>query len=148
MRLSGLPYGLAAAGGIAHVPDSYVARQAGQAGIIEDLRHQPQVLRHRDRATISHRDARTLLPAMLQGLQTEAGHARYIATRRIDAEYTAFLFRMIRDRPRGTPIAHRVLSATSPATSATWPSSTSELPNATLLPAGRNSSTVQNVTMR
>ena len=48
--------------------------------------HEPEVLDDRDLTVIGYRDAGALLPAVLQGVETEEGQARDVTSRRVDAE--------------------------------------------------------------
>ena len=63
-------------GRVAHVPDGTMTRQPPQAFRTEDVRHPPHVLLGVERRAVGRRDARGLLPAMLQGVETEVRDVR------------------------------------------------------------------------
>ena len=62
-----------AGGGVARVADREVALERLEGRLVEDLRDQAHVLVDQDLATVAHRDAGRLLPAVLEGVQPEVG---------------------------------------------------------------------------
>ena len=78
-----------ARGAVPHVPDGVLATQALQHLLVEDLRDEAHVFDHGDLAVVGHGDAGALLAAMLQCVEAEVGEARYVLSRRDDAEDAA-----------------------------------------------------------
>ena len=72
-----------------------LAFERRKRSVVEHLRDQAEILRHRDRDSVSHSDSGAFLPSMLQSLQAEAGHARNIVTWGIDSKDAAFLFHAV-----------------------------------------------------
>ena len=65
---------LAPGGGVAAVPDGQMtAGQGLQGRLVEDLGDQAHVLEDHDLAAATYRDASRLLPAVLQGVESEIG---------------------------------------------------------------------------
>lgn len=75
------------------MPDSQVAAQAGQGGLVEDLGHQAEILVDHHTGAIAHRDARRLLAAMLEGIKAEIGQIGDLFARSPDAEDAAGILR-------------------------------------------------------
>ena len=97
VRLGRFPAGFSAARGVAHMSDGHhTLAEPRQRRLVEDLGHEPQVLRFDDRGAVAHSDAGALLTAVLQGLQPVARQARHILPRRAHAEDAALLFQPIR----------------------------------------------------
>ena len=72
--------------------DCQIALQRRKIAFGERLGNQPQVLRGHDGVAVANGNAGRFLTTVLQCLQAEARHARYIFTRCVDAENTALLF--------------------------------------------------------
>ena len=64
---------LAAGGGIARVAHRYVSLEGGQGGLIKDIGYEAHVLEDDDAVIIAHRNAGSLLAAVLQGEETKIG---------------------------------------------------------------------------
>ena len=79
--------------GVTGVPDRDVALQGVERGLVEDLRHQAEVLEHDERRAVADRDARGLLAAVLQGVQPEIGHLGDLFARRPHTEDAARVLR-------------------------------------------------------
>ena len=74
------------------------ALERREGSLVEHLRHQAQVLRRHHGLAVAHGDAGALLPAVLQRLQPEAGHAGNVLAGGEHAEHGTLLFRAV-----GTP---------------------------------------------
>ena len=66
-----------------------VAAERGQGGLVEDLGDQPHLLVHHDAAAVADRDARGLLPAVLQRVQAVVGELGHVLVRGPDTEHAA-----------------------------------------------------------
>jgi hypothetical protein len=75
-----------AGGRVAGVTERTVPDQALERRLVKRLRHQPHVLVHPHHAPVAGRDARALLPAVLQRVEPEVGQVGDILAGRIDAE--------------------------------------------------------------
>src|SRR5829696_4380918 len=84
-RLGVLPGG-GAGRRVAGVADCEETAQAAERRLVEHLADQPEVLVDDDGGAVGHRDARRLLTAVLEGVQTEIGQLRDLFTRRPDTE--------------------------------------------------------------
>ena len=71
--------------------DRDVPAQRRQRLLVEDLRHQPEVLEDDDLAAVGDRDAGGLLAAVLQRVQAVVGELRDVLAGRPDTEDAAFL---------------------------------------------------------
>src|ERR1700687_4642880 len=93
----GVAQGRRAGGGIARVADGVVAGEGRQVLRVEHLGHQPHVFVQPGRVAVGDGDAGRLLPAVLQGIDTEIGHARHVFVGREDADNAAGLVRLVVD---------------------------------------------------
>ena len=84
-----------AARGVANMANSQIALQRRKVAFGKCLGHQAQILGSHDGGTIANGNAGRFLPTVLQRLQTEAGHARYIFTRCVNAKDTALFFHSV-----------------------------------------------------
>ena len=75
------------------MPDRDVAAQAGQRRLVEDLRHQAEILVDHHAGAVAHRDAGRLLAAVLQRVQTEVGELRHLFAGGPDPEDAALVLR-------------------------------------------------------
>src|SRR5581483_6805580 len=87
-RLRVLP-AVAAGRRVARVADRDLAAQAGERPFVEHLRHEPEVAERGEPPAFADGDARRLLPAMLQRIETEVRQPRDVAARRADPEDAA-----------------------------------------------------------
>lgn len=76
--------------------DGEVPAERGEVLRIEHLRHQPCLFVHANGRPIGDGDTGGFLPAVLQRIQPEKRHARYIFIRRINADDAAFVLGFIR----------------------------------------------------
>ena len=88
--LRGLPT-LGPGGAVAHVAHGQLAGERRQVGVGEHLVDQTQVLADKDGVAVAHGDAGGLLPAVLQGKQSEVGQSGDVAAGRPDAEDAALV---------------------------------------------------------
>ena len=79
----------AAGGGVAGVPDRYLAGQGLQLLLVEHARHEPHLTDDGDAPALGDRDAGGLLAAMLKREQTEIRQPGNVAFLRADAEHAA-----------------------------------------------------------
>ena len=77
---------LGTGGAVAYVTHSQLAGERRQVGIGEHLVDQAKVLADKDGVAIAHGNAGRLLPAVLQGEQSEVGQSGNVAAGRPDAE--------------------------------------------------------------
>jgi hypothetical protein len=110
VRLRGFPRRGAAARGVPRMAHGHEAFERGQAGLVEHLRHEAEILRHHDGFAVADGDAGALLPAVLQRLQAEAGHARDVFAGRVHAEYGALFFEAVGPVARQDRSAHEAIS--------------------------------------
>ena len=78
-----------AGGRVPAVPHRDVAAQCGQRWLVEDLGDQAHLLVHHDPAAVADRDARRLLPPVLQRVQPVVGELGDVLARRPDTEHAA-----------------------------------------------------------
>jgi hypothetical protein len=78
------------------VPNGEVPGKSLEIVLSECLRNQPKAGVACDPVTVRGGDTRTLLATVLQRIQTEEGDPGYIFSGCIDAEYTAFLMRLVK----------------------------------------------------
>src|SRR5690606_7069245 len=80
---------------VADVADRHVADEPAQARLAEDLGDEAEVAQRRDVAALAGRDARGLLPAVLERVEREVGEPRDVRFRRVDAEDAALFARAV-----------------------------------------------------
>ena len=85
-----------AGGRVAGVPDTEIALERGEGGLVEDLGDEAELLVDEDVLAVGDRDAGGFLAAVLLGEQSEVGESRDLLPRRPHAEETALLFRALR----------------------------------------------------
>ena len=73
--------------GVPHVPDGEVAVEGREPALVEHLRDQAHVLRHRDGLAVAHRDAGRLLAPVLQRVEAQVGEVGDSLTRCVHAEH-------------------------------------------------------------
>ena len=71
--------------------DGDVPSERGEVALLEDLGHEPEVLVDGNAVVVAHGDASALLPAVLQRLQAEVGHAPHLLAGRADSDDSALL---------------------------------------------------------
>ena len=94
VRLRGLPP-LGTGGAVAAVANCHLAWHGGKVCLGEDLCDQAKVLAHQNGAPVSHRNARRLLPAVLQCPQAKVRHARWVAVGRPHAKDAALVVQLV-----------------------------------------------------
>ena len=77
------------------MPDREVALERLERGLVEDLGDQAHVLVDQDLAAVADRDARRLLPAVLQRVEAEVGELGDVLARSPDAEDAAGVLRAL-----------------------------------------------------
>ncbi len=91
-----------AGGGIARVPDGQIAGQLGQHVAGEDVGHMPHGLVGVDLVAVRGADAGALLPAVLQGVESEVRQLGCLGVA-VDGDHTAFLVEFIEHALRVPP---------------------------------------------
>ena len=94
VRLGRLPP-LGARRAVAAVANCHLAWHSGKVCLGEDLCDQAKVLAHQNGAPVSHRNARRLLPAVLQRPQAKVRHARWVAVGRPHAKDAALVVQLV-----------------------------------------------------
>ena len=94
VRLRGLPP-LGTGRSVPAVANSHLARHCGKVCLGEDLRDQAKVLAHQNGAPVSHRNARRLLPAVLQRPQAKVCHAHWVAVGRPHTKNAALIVQLV-----------------------------------------------------
>ena len=87
-RLRVLP-GVAARRRVARVPDRELAVEAGEAALVEHLRHETEVAHRGQAPAFRDGDSRGLLAAMLERVEAEVAEARDVTAGRADSEDAA-----------------------------------------------------------
>jgi hypothetical protein len=77
------------------VPDRHLAAQGAQPLLVEHLRDEPLVAHGHDVAVLRRRDARGLLPAVLERVEREVGEAGHIPPGSVNPEDTALVARPV-----------------------------------------------------